>query len=296
MARLLERLPSPSVKPSRREQVAGIALFLVVSGLWTLWLALVVAYSDVYPSWSLTHPLGVGGLIAAVPSAASVVVAGYLLGRTMAAVQLGWIPGALMIAVGFMPLTVEELLFTGGLLLIFGWPVYFLPLIAIGAGLRSWHVKRLELAPRIRPVNRRLGYGIGASVVVVGLLAAGFYARSRDSSEPTTAARPVGGPLCTRPGLRYAGATRQGAEVCFTLSPDRREWVEIGASFVPASGCPNSATGTRHAGGPVPLDAPGRITIDCFTATIRGEWASGVLSDSDICGSKTFAWTARRGS
>jgi hypothetical protein len=35
------------------------------------------------------------------------------------------------------------MIFFGGLLLMFGWPGYFLPLIAIGAGLRGRHVKRL---------------------------------------------------------------------------------------------------------------------------------------------------------
>jgi hypothetical protein len=290
LSRLLERLPHPSVKPSRRQEVAGIALFLAVTVGWTLWIAI--------PDWDwdapagLTNPFDLGGLIAAVPSALSVVVTGYLIGRAVAAVWLGWIPGVLIMAVGFLFVdSLGGLIFVGGLLLILGWPLYFLPLIGIGVGLRGWHVKRLA-SPR--PVNRRLLLGVGASVVAAGLLAGTLYATTRDSSEPTTAAPPPAEPLCKSSGIRYAGATPQGAEVCFTLSPDRSEWVEIGVSFIPASGCPDTATGTRRTGGPLPFTGPGRFTMDGFTATIRGEQASGELSDPDICGSKTFEWDARR--
>jgi hypothetical protein len=280
-SRLLERLPHPSVEPSRREEVAGIALFLAVTVAWLLWIAI--------PDWDwdapagLTNPFDLGGLIAAVPSALSVVVTGYLIGRALAVVWLGWIPGALMMAVGFLFVdSLGGLIFIGGILLVLGWPLYFLPLIGIGVGLRGWRAKQL-VSPR--PVNRRLLLGIGAAVVVVGgLLAAALYGTERDSSEEA---------LCNRSGLRYAGTTAEGAEVCFTLTPDRSEWVEIGVRFVPANGCPNSATGTVHKGGPLALSA-GRFTTEGFTATVRGDEASGELSDDEICGSKTFEWDARR--
>jgi hypothetical protein len=290
MSRLLERLPHPSVRPSGREEVAGIALFLAVTVGWTLWLA--VPDWDWDASAGLTNPFDLGGLIAAIPSALSVVVTGYLISRAVAAVWLGWIPGALMMGVGFLFVdSLGELIFVGGLLLMLGWPLYFLPLIGVGVVLRARHVKRLA-SPR--PVNRRLFLGVGASVVVAGVLAATLYATTRDSSEPTIAAPRATGPLCKSSGVRYAGATAEGAEVCFTLSPDRSEWIEIGVSFVSASGCPDAATGTRRTGGPLPFTAPGRFATDGFTATVRGEQASGELSDPDICGSKTFEWDARR--
>jgi hypothetical protein len=57
-------------------------------------------------------------------------------------------------------------------------------------------------------------------------------------SLPPKALEPGTAALCTKPGIRYAGATAEGAEVCFTLTPDRSKWVEIGFRFVRASGCP----------------------------------------------------------
>jgi hypothetical protein len=65
-------------------------------------------------------------------SALSVVLTGYL-GRIMDVVWLGWIPGAVQMAVGFA--MGNALILVGGLVLI-GWAVYFLPLIALGAWLR----------------------------------------------------------------------------------------------------------------------------------------------------------------
>ena len=110
---------------------------------------------------------------------------------------------------------------------------------------------------------------------------------------------PIEAKLCTKPGIRYAGTTAQGAEVCFTLTQDRSRWVEIGFRFDRASGCPHeagtdSATGKTYFEGPGTLTGPGRITVGGFTATIRGPQASGVLGDSEVCGSKTFEWNARR--
>jgi hypothetical protein len=110
------------------------------------------------------------------------------------------------------------------------------------------------------------------------------------SVEPTIAAR-----LCKHPGVRYKGTTREGAEVCFTLTPDRSKWVEIGFRFVPASGCPHAgATGMSYYEGSEPLTTPERISVRGFTATIQGAQAEGVLEDSTVCGNKTFKWTAHR--
>lgn len=63
-----------------------------------------------------------------------------------AALWLGWIPGAVMMAVGFLSAegatdNIGWLIFVGGLLLIFGWPFYFPPLIGVGVHLRR---RRLE--------------------------------------------------------------------------------------------------------------------------------------------------------
>jgi hypothetical protein len=120
-------------------------------------------------------------------------------------------------------------------------------------------------------------------------------------STPTAAGRPPAVPppssaavkLCKKAGIRYAGTTAQGAEVCFTLTPDRSKWVEIGFRFVRASGCPHT-TGKTYYEGRDPLTDPGRIAIPGFTATIRGTRASGVLKDSRVCGSRAFKWSARR--
>jgi hypothetical protein len=101
------------------------------------------------------------------------------------------------------------------------------------------------------------------------------------------------GKLCKKPGVRYAGTTPQGAEVCLTLTRDSSKWLEIGFRFVRASGCPRT-TGTTYYEGRVPLNGPGRIAVPGFTAAIRGARAAGVLRDSEACGSKTFKWSAKR--
>ena len=64
---------------------------------------------------------------------------GYL-GGIMDAVWLGWIPGAVQMAIGF---AMDSGIFIGGLVLI-GWAVYFLPLIALGAWLQH---RRAASAP-----------------------------------------------------------------------------------------------------------------------------------------------------
>lgn len=152
--------PPPTIKPSRLEQAAGVTLFLVVTACWTLWWALSLASGDA--SSGLASPADTGGMIAAVPSAMSVVVTGYLLGRRDAAtLLLGWIPGALMMAIGFLfagevPDDLGWIVFIGGLLLMVGWPVYFFPLIAIGAYLRGRRVNQAAPAPPAESIQPQL--------------------------------------------------------------------------------------------------------------------------------------------
>jgi hypothetical protein len=99
--------------------------------------------------------------------------------------------------------------------------------------------------------------------------------------------------LCTEDGIRYVGASAQG-EVCFTLTPDRSGWVEIGFAFARARGCDLTASVYHQEPEPTPLDGPGRILMPGFTATIDGVKASGVLEDPEICPSETFNWRARK--
>ena len=88
---------------------------------------------------------------------------------------------------------------------------------------------------------------------------------------------------------------REQGSVCFTLSSDRSDWVEIGFTFVPASGCPDSTTaGKEHYEGPQPLAAPGRLAAPGFRARISGSRAAGVLEDSEVCPGKRFKWSAGR--
>jgi hypothetical protein len=108
-------------------------------------------------------------------------------------------------------------------------------------------------------------------------------------------AKPSPSKLCKLDGIRYAGTTAQGAEVCLTLSPDGSELIETGFSFVAASGCPDEAAGTVHSDYPGTVEPSGRVVNpDGLTATIRGATASGVFADSQICPGKTFKWSARR--
>jgi hypothetical protein len=111
-----------------------------------------------------------------------------------------------------------------------------------------------------------------------------------------------GSTLCEEPGIRYAGKTEQGAEVCFTLSRDSKKLIETGFSFVRASGCPDGAVGTVSGGYPATsglaidtVDPSGHVgTPHGLKAVIRGDMAGGVLENSDICPGKTFKWSAHR--
>lgn len=173
-------------------------------------------------------------------------------------------------------------------------------------------------------MNRRVGYGLAVvasaltvyyglplfmAVISLGEICpyspSGTTMCARSPSVPTTsiaslppkALEPETAPLCTKAGIRYAGATAEGAEVCLTLTSDRRTWLEIGFKFVRASGCRlktgEDATGRTYLEGPEPLTGRDGLTDSGFTAMIHGARASGVLGDSTICGHKRFQWSAR---
>ena len=157
---------------------------------------------------------------------------------------------------------------------------------------------RVETTRRGRyGIGASLVYGIGGSVLMVclvavaGWLATGYFAGD-DTSYPS-----LTGKLCKKTGVLYDGTTAQGVRVCFTLTPDRSKWVEIGWRFSSASGCaggsqPGWAGATSYDYGST-LASPGQITEPDFTATIRGARASGVLKDPDVCPGKKFNWNAR---
>lgn len=110
-----------------------------------------------------------------------------------------------------------------------------------------------------------------------------------------TSSAPVSSGLCKKEGIRYSGLTAEGGEACFTLTRNRRTLLEVGYTFVPAHGCPDGASGTRYsegAGGPALTGD--QVRSSGFTGTIKGDEASGVLQDWDICKERTFAWQARR--
>jgi hypothetical protein len=177
--------------------------------------------------------------------------------------------------------------------------------LAVMAALLDWRSARSRYPPEERGSFRSLE-GVACAIAVLITLGAavlfGAWAwNSSESSSLPPIPRPSSavGKLCKKPGIRYAGTTAQGAEVCFTLTPDRSKWVEIGFRFVRASGCGHGtgttySTGKTYYEGPDALTGPGRISVPGFTGTIRSARASGVLEDSEICGSKTFRWSASR--
>ena len=147
---MAEGVPS-STDSSRTKRVVGVVLFLVVTACW------VFGFAGLDRGWLEVSDSAFA--IAAGVSAVSVVLTGYL-GRTKDALWLGWIPGTVMVAVGFamtpMPGADEagwSLVFFGGLLLIPGWPLFFFPLIAAGAYIRSKRAKRLTPESRVSPAS-----------------------------------------------------------------------------------------------------------------------------------------------
>jgi hypothetical protein len=139
-----------STTSSRTRRIVGVVLFLVVTACW------VFVFAGLDLGW--LDPGAATFAIAAGLSAVSVVLTGYL-GRTKDALWLGWIPGTAMVAAGIAmtPTPGDDeagwsLIFFGGLTLIPGWPLYFFPLIATGAYIRSRRVKMLTPESSVLPL------------------------------------------------------------------------------------------------------------------------------------------------
>jgi hypothetical protein len=162
-------------------------------------------------------------------------------------------------------------------------------------------------------VRRRIGIGAG---VVAGLLVAYYalpFGLAIISLGEICAYSPAGIGLCDKgttsgppnvpstdcreSGVRFTGKTAEGAEICFTISPDGREVLEAGFGFVPGSACPGGAVGRVYSNSGGTVSATGRIeNVAGLTGTIRGATATGVLQSATVCPGKKFMWGARRGS
>ena len=108
---------------------------------------------------------------------------------------------------------------------------------------------------------------LGLAIISLGEICAysplgtGLCVRSTPTKPDQQPASAVGN-LCKESGIRYDGMTAEGAQVCFTLTPDRSKWVEIGFRFVRASGCPTGTTsGRTYYEGSELLTVPGRIAV-----------------------------------
>jgi hypothetical protein len=122
------------IRTSRLELIGGASLFLVVTVFWIFGLVSAEQDSITYEDFFVA--------IAAVLSAVSLVMTGYLLGRWVYALWFVWIPGVAMTAAGFWmnptpggDETGGALIFVGPLVALFG-GLYFVPLIALGVWLR----------------------------------------------------------------------------------------------------------------------------------------------------------------
>ena len=106
--------------------------------------------------------------------------------------------------------------------------------------------------------------------------------------------------LCTKPGIRYTSTTADGVEICFTLSANAKNWLEIRFRFTRATGCPTDTKGPNSYVGPEALTSPGRLVFTAsplgppvLTIAIHGARAAGTIEDPDFCGGKKFTWSAR---
>ena len=129
------------------------------------------------------------------------------------------------------------------------------------------------------------GVAIGSLGEVCPYSPAGLALCSTDTSTPD---------LCDKPGIRFVGRTKRAeadeAVVCFTLTPNRRAWVEIAYEIDCVAG---TIFSTQYKG-PTPFNAPGQIALSGFTARIRGARAGGKIENSVCPGKKTFRWSAQR--
>jgi len=104
--------------------------------------------------------------------------------------------------------------------------------------------------------------------------------------------------VCTKPGIHYVGRAARGTVVvCFTLNSYRSSVLETGWSFGPrVSGCGADVEGqTTESEDKFDLEAGGHFDDDFgLTGRVRGNSASGHLTDSETCPSRTFKWVAHR--
>jgi hypothetical protein len=139
----------------------------------------------------------------------------------------------------------------------------------------------------------------GACLVLVG--GCGGSGRTEPATRSTeTATRSTAGSTqpqlgCKETGIRYAGKTVSGVEVCFTLTLDGKGWLEIGFRLLRGKGCPNPPAGIYL---PEPFDATNPVRLDFangdfITGRIRGERASGVIKQADFCRGTKLDWSAR---
>jgi len=103
--------------------------------------------------------------------------------------------------------------------------------------------------------------------------------------------------VCTRPGIRYVGRAALGTVVvCFTLNSYRSSVIESGWSFGRVKGCGGEVEGgSTEVPDKFDLEAGGKFDNGLgLTGRVRGKSASGFLTDSETCPSRTFKWVARR--
>lgn len=180
--------------------------------------------------------------------------------------------------------------------------------LAVLAALLDWRSALRRYPPAERASFRSLEGVACAIAVLIALGAAvlfGAWAWNGDdfaASEAPSTGKPLGttfkphaSELCKRDGIRFTGTTAEGAEVCFTLTPDGSALIETGYGFVRASGCPGWAVGNVYSDFGGTVDPSGQIeNVAGLTGTIRGATASGVFDDPTICPGKKFKWSAQR--
>ncbi len=122
--------------------------------------------------------------------------------------------------------------------------------------------------------------------------------QAETATESASASTKTG--VCDKTGIRYTGTTAEGVAICFTLTPDGKDYLEIRYRFVGTSGCPQQAKGPLSISGPSEMSSPGYLLFSdsatgrtILTLTIRGARASGIIEESDFCGGKKFKWSAR---
>lgn len=140
--------------------------------------------------------------------------------------------------------------------------------------------------------------GAGLLVLVGGCGSSGRTETATRSTEAATGStaesmQPQLG--CKEAGIRYAGKTASGVEVCFTLAPDGKGWLEIGFRLLRGKRCPNPPAAIYL---PEPFEGTNSVRLDFangdfITGRIRGERAAGVIKQADFCRGTKLDWGAR---